>query len=131
MMTPAIQLDFSQRSQAASLRDAFQPLEIFFSFVEVLSKSANNATHFRTRTNGCHAVDRMLRILGMPISRLESSQISNGGDWCSWAEVILRYSYRKISTGRIREAARAGISVAATLMASAAAAIQTASSALA
>ena len=40
------------------------------------------------------------------------------------------YSYRKISTGKIREAARAGISVAAALMARAAAAIHIPSSAL-
>lgn len=38
-----------------------------------------------------------------------------------------RHSYRRISIGRMREAARAGKSVAATLMKSAAAAIQSAS----
>jgi hypothetical protein len=43
----------------------------------------------------------------------------------------LCYSYRRISTGRMREAARAGINVAPTLIASAAAAIHTASRALA
>jgi hypothetical protein len=44
---------------------------------------------------------------------------------------ISLYSYRRISTGKMREAARAGISVAATLIASAAAAIQMASKKLA
>jgi hypothetical protein len=41
-----------------------------------------------------------------------------------------RYSYRRISTGKMREAARAGINVAATLMANAAAAIHAPSRAL-
>src|ERR1700687_354570 len=48
--------------------------------------------------------------------RLKCGQ-SSSGRWLS----IRGYSYRRISTGRMREAARAGSNVAATLMASAAA----------
>jgi len=59
----------------------------------------------------------------------ESFQIQNQRATSIRCEPVT-YSYRRISTGKIREAARAGISVAATLMARAAAAIHMPSSTL-
>lgn len=75
---------------------------------------------------------RGVRFTSVLLKRAISYAIfDRGGEWNIPYGVIQPYSNRRISTGRMRAAERAGTTVAAMLMASAAAAIQSASKALA
>jgi hypothetical protein len=72
---------------------------------------------------------RDARAMADSVAKSRELSAENAAEACGWACQRARqnYSKRRISTGRMRDAERAGKSVAATLMNSAAAAIQIAS----